>query len=158
MDLGSQSSSGTPVGRWLLHLALLCAFALAPAVRGADLAVRFDGVNDFITFGQAAGLGATNFTLELWFMRQGAGVTTNTGTGGITAVPLLTKGRAQADGSNLDMNYFLGIGTNNVLAADLETFVGGTNQPVVGNTPILNDVWYHAAVTYNGTNWALYLN
>ena len=34
--------------------------------------VNFDGVNDYITFGAAAGtaapgLGVTNFTLELWF-------------------------------------------------------------------------------------------
>ena len=84
----------------------------------ADLALRFDGTNDFVTFGPAPGLGASNFTVEVWFMRQGVGVTTNTGSGGFFAVPLVTKGRAEADGSNVDMNYFLGIATNNALAAD----------------------------------------
>ena len=153
-------SSPDKTNSWLAMsaLAAACFFAFIPGAGAADFALKFDGTNDFVTFGPAPGLGASNFTLEVWFMRQGTGITTNTGTGGITAVPLLTKGRAQADGSNLDLNYFLGIGTNNVLTADLEMFVGGTNKPVAGVTAILNDVWYHAAVTYDGTNWALYLN
>ena len=55
-------------------------------------------------------------------MRTGPGVGTSTGTGGVAmAVPLLTKGRAQAEGSNLDMNYFLGIdAARRVLVADFE--------------------------------------
>ena len=38
-----------------------------------DNALDFDGVNDYVTFGAAPGLGATSFTLELWFMREGPG-------------------------------------------------------------------------------------
>ena len=63
-----------------------------------------------MTFGAASALGATAFTLECWFRRDGAGVTVSTGTGGITAVPLVTKGRGEAESpANLNMNYFLGI-------------------------------------------------
>src|SRR6266850_5129634 len=91
-------------------------FLFSPASRvinaASEYALQFDGADDRVTFGPAigtgpGGLGAQNFTLELWFMRTGAGTSVSTGTGGITAVPLVTKGVAQADGSNLDMNYFL---------------------------------------------------
>ena len=52
----------------------------------------------------------SQFTLECWFRRDGDGVTTSTGTGGITdAIPLLTKGRHEEDGDVRDMNFFLGI-------------------------------------------------
>ena len=126
------------------------------------MALRFDGVNDFVTFGQAsgpAGLGVTTFTLETWFRRDGAGIATSTGTGGVVAVPLITKGMAQAEGNDLDMNYFLGIrATDGVLVADFEDTATGLNHPVAGTTPIANGAWYHAAVTYDGTTWRLYLN
>ena len=66
---------------------------------GRNSGVRFDGVNDYVTFGAAAGtaeLGATTFTLETWFKREGPGVAASTGTGGLTtAIPLVTKGAAR---------------------------------------------------------------
>ena len=81
----------------------------------------------------------------------------------MTAVPLVTKGRSENDGSNVDMNYFLGINsTSNVLTADFEEGAGGPspglNHPISGVTPIQNNVWYHAAATYDGTKWQLFLN
>lgn len=82
------------------------------AARGvpANNALDLDGTNDYVTFGAAPGLGAATFTLELWFRRDGAGVATSTGTGGLaSAVPLLTKGRGEADGDNRDMNYILNV-------------------------------------------------
>jgi hypothetical protein len=144
------------------------AFALAailsvspPALAQSGLA--FDGVNDHVTFGPAPSLGLPNFTLELWFRREGPGVTTSTGSGGVTAVPLLTKGRAESDGSVLDMNWFLGIrGTDSLLVGDFEEGTGqpspGLNHPIVGVTPIRSHVWYHAALTHDGTMWRLWLD
>ncbi len=36
--------------------------------------------------------------------------------------------------------------------------MAGLNHPIAGTTPILNDVWYHAAATFDGSSWRLYLN
>src|SRR5207247_1133900 len=82
-------------------------------------AIRLGGTNAYVTFGAATALGSKTFTLETWFRRDGAGIATFTGTGGVTAVPLVTKGMAEVDNNNSkDMNYFLGIrGTDNVLDA-----------------------------------------
>ncbi len=72
------------------------------------------------------------FTIETWFRKEGAGLTASTGTGGVVAIPLVTKGVAQAEGSNVDANYFLGIlGTTRVLAADFEDTINGGNHPVL---------------------------
>ncbi len=94
-----------------------------PAAPGA-YGLRLTGTtaaNDHVTFGAAPGLGASTFTLETWFRREAAGVAANTGTGGVDAIPLVTKGRGEAEGSNVDMNYFLGIRTSDgVLVADFE--------------------------------------
>ena len=84
----------------------------------------------------------TNFTVETWFKREGPGVSIGTGTGGLTAVlPLVTKGRGEAEASNKDFNYFLGIntaGTSPVLAADFEEGAAGAspglNHPLSGAT------------------------
>ncbi len=150
----------------MLHRLVLLVLALliggAAELRAAS-AVSLDGVNDYVTFGPAPGLSSSSFTLETWFKRSAAGVTVNTGTGGVTAIPLVTKGRGEADGSNLDMNYFLGIrATDNVLCADFEEGAGGVtpglNHPIAGITPIVNGVWYHAAATYDGVKWQLFLN
>ena len=110
----------------------------AAAAPTAATGLQLNGTNQHVTFGPAPGLGSATFTLELWFRRTGTGVTTSTGAGGITnAIPLLTKGRAEADGSNLDMNYFLGLnGTTGVLVADFEDMATGLNHPISGVTAV----------------------
>ncbi|MDP2207555.1 MAG: LamG-like jellyroll fold domain-containing protein [Bacteroidota bacterium] len=136
-----------------------------PDGSSTEYALDFGGTNSYVTFGTASSVGVANFTIECWFKKKGTGRTTYTGTGGITAVPLVSKGRFETDGSTVDMNYFFGLdGATNVLAADFEEGTGSTtpglNHPFFGSTPITNDVWYHAAVTYDTTlkRWQLYLN
>ena len=127
-------------------------------------ALDFGGTNAYVTFGQPSALRLAQFTLETWFRRAGTGVTANTGSGGVVAIPLVTKGRSQsADGGVYDCNYFLGIrGTDSLLCADFEEGTAGAspglNHPVVGVTTIHKGVWYHAAATYDGSSWRLYLN
>jgi acid phosphatase type 7 len=144
--------------RLLLALCLVVPFTLR-----AGGSLQFDGGNDYVTFGQAPGLGLPAFTIETWFKRTGTGLTTSTGSGGLAAIPLVAKGRSEDDGKNVDMNWFLGVrAADNVLAADFEEGASGAtpglNHPVAGTTPIQNNVWHHAAATYDGTRWQLFLD
>ena len=147
--------------RFLFPTALLCLLA-APA--SAQTGLQTNGSSQYVTFGAAPALGAPTFTLELWFRREGAGATTSTGTGGhAAAIPLVAKGRGEADGDTRDMNYFLGIrAADGVLVADYEEGTGqtqpGLNHPIAGVTPIQTGVWYHAAASFDGRNWRLFLN
>ena len=126
--------------------------------------MQLNGTTQYVTFGAAAALGASTFTLETWFRRTGAGVGTSTGNGGIaSAIPLITKGRAEAEASNVDMNYFLGIDSaTNRLVVDFEEGAAGSspglNHPFSGTTAVTSNVWHHAAATYDGTSWRIYLD
>src|SRR6266540_460817 len=142
---------------------------LLPAQLGSSAppptALQLNGSSQYVTFGAAPGLGAAQFTLETWFKRTGAGVGTSTGSGGIaSAIPLVTKGRAEAEGTNVDMNYFLGIdATSGKLVADFEEGPGGAgplgqNHPISGTTLVTSGFWHHAVATYDGTTWKLYLD
>ncbi len=114
--------------------------------------------------GASPGLRSSQFTVELWFKRTGAGVGTSTGTGGIaSAIPLITKGRAEAETAAADINYFFGIdATTGQLVADFEEAQSGAspslNHPVTGTTVVTQNVWHHAAATYDGSTWRLYLD
>jgi len=141
--------------------ALVAAALIVPAA--AFGALSFNGTNQYVSFGTARSLGSPTFTLETWFNWKGGGVATTTGNGGVLAIPLIAKLSAEADGDNRDGNYFLGIRSpDGVLAADMEEgakgVAPGTNHPVVGVTIITTNTWHHAAVTYNGTTWMLYLD
>ncbi len=120
----------------------------------------FDGVNDHVTFGVNPALKLSTFTLECWFKREVGGVGSSTGSGGVSAIPLITKGRGEADSpANINCNYFMGIEVSSgKLAADFEDANTGLNHPAVGRTAIPVGVWQHAAVTFDGTAWTLYLN
>ncbi|MES2594544.1 MAG: Ig-like domain-containing protein [Verrucomicrobiota bacterium] len=144
---------------------------LDPGSIPANTALYFDGVNDYVTMGTALELGvggppANGMTLECWFRKEGAGVTSSSGSGGVAGVPLFGKGRGESDGSNLDCDYFFGITTGGLLVADFETYpatglTAGQNYPITAtNTPISNGVWNHVAVTYDGptATWKMYLN
>ncbi|HET9327831.1 MAG TPA: LamG-like jellyroll fold domain-containing protein, partial [Candidatus Eisenbacteria bacterium] len=135
----------------------------SPLALSAESGLRFGGTNAYVTFGNPAELHLANFTVETWFRRDGAGTASTTGTGGFDGVPLVARGTGESENPAVDMNYYLGIrSSDNVLAADLEEGAAGAapsqNHPVFGVTPIANGVWYHAAATYDGNEWRLYLN
>ena len=88
---------------------------------------------------------------------------TSTGTGGIAnAIPLITKGRAEAETpANLNMDYFLGIdASSGVLVADFEDTRTARTTPSRGTTPVTSNVWHHAAAVYDTATdtWRLYLD
>ncbi len=167
----------SPIRRTLLRgfltvavVATVLPLGATPAHAATNNAVQLDGTDDGITLGPAGSLGASQFTLELWFKRTGTGLTASTGTGGATSiVPLISKGRSEADGTTQDTNYILGISTitgtgggtvANSLAADFEdrTLASNNNNPVFGTTVITQNAWHHAAATFNGSQFCLYLD
>jgi hypothetical protein len=110
-------------------------------VTTSERAMQFNGTTQYVTMGAAPGLDATDFTIETWFRRTGAGTGVTTGSGGIaSAIPLVTKGGAESESpATVNMNYFLGIdASSGVLVADFEEAAGGTqlglNHPVAGTT------------------------
>ena len=128
-----------------------------PAAAGTSL--HFDGVDDHVTMGAAPGLGLAAFTVECWFRWDGEGAAASSGVGGVSAVPLVSKGRGESDGGTQDMNYFLGIRPlDGVLVADFEDMATGLNHPVAGMTRVIDGNWHHAAVSYDGNEWVIYLD
>ena len=133
------------------------------APSGVSGGLALNGANQYVTFGTATNLDAATFTLELWFNWTGGGATASTGSGGVSAIPLIAKARGEYDGDDRDGNYILGIrASDSVLIADFEEGAGGTslglNHPVTGTTAVTPNVWHHAAVTYDGSTWNLYLD
>ena len=129
-------------------------------------ALQFNSLSSqYVTFGSASGLGVTTFTLEAWVKRDAGGTSMGTGTGGLGtgtfpfAYPVLTKGRGEGETpANLNTNYWLGIATTGVIAADFEDTAGGANHPVIGVGTIPVGQWHHIAATYDGQTWRLYLD
>ena len=145
----------------VLALSSLGIMPAAVVLAAAGNGVQLNGSSQYITFGAAPGLDAATYTIELWFKRTAAGVGTSTGTGGIaSAIPLLTKGRAEAETpANLNMDWFLGIdATSGQLVADFEDSANGANHPVTGNAVVSSNVWHHVAATYGSGTWNLYLD
>lgn len=120
-------------------------------------ALRFDGVDDYVSMGVAPELGLAELTLEAWIRREGRGEESGTGVGGVTLVPIIAKGRGESDGSNVDCNYAFGL-HGDVLAADFEDMASGANHPVIGRTAVPEGDWHHVAATYDGSSWRLYLD
>ncbi len=159
----AQTSGARPCAKALKVLfRCLQGLAVGLALTGGAVAqaggLSFDGVDDHVTMGTALGLGAQNFTLECWMRIDGAGVTANSGTGGINVAPLIDKGRGEGDGSNVDCNYIFGVQADNRLAADFEDYNSGLNHPVVGTAVLSTGVWHHCAVTYDGSWWRIYID
>lgn len=103
-------------------------------------------------------LGLAEWTVTAWFKPDSDfGDTTTTGTGGIVAIPIVSKGRSEADTPGLNLNYFLGLTAAGKLCGDFES-TSGTNHPITGGTTIVTDRWYFGALTYDGANLKLYLN
>jgi hypothetical protein len=130
----------------------------------ANTSLLLNGSTAYVRVADAAGLRLATFTLETWFRRDGAGIGTDTGVGGILdAIPLLARGRAEADLAAVDVNYLLGIrASDGVLCADFEEGSAGgapgTNHPILGTTSIAMGQWHHAAATYDGAIFTLYLD
>ncbi|NQW99417.1 metallophosphoesterase [bacterium] len=150
-----------PLGNHLLnaratdHLGFVTRSASVPVnVRPAPGSggLFFDGTDDHVAFGNNPAFRLTTFTLECWFRREPGGTATDSG--GLQAIPLIAKGRADAVGCN----FLLGIdAASGKLAADFKD-QSGENHPLLGASVIPPRVWQHAAATFDGSGWRIYLN
>ena len=146
---------------------------IAPQTPVGPHAVRFDAAWTGAAIAEPTDAFAlSTFTIETWFTRQGPGIGPRadvgvaTGEGGLgSATPLLARGsydpttpRGVLPSPKDRINWFLGIDTETaVLVADFQDS-DGRNHPIVGATALADDVWYHAAATFDGAVWRLYLN
>lgn len=129
-------------------------------VQSAFSAVQLNGNNSFLgASGAATNLGGANFTVTCWFRRLTAGATASSGSGGMTFYPLVCKGVAEADGSNLDAAFMMGLNsTSNTFSADYEDASAGGNHPVFGNTVLASNTWYHGAIRFDSNTFKVFLN
>ncbi|MCP4423331.1 MAG: hypothetical protein GY803_02455, partial [Chloroflexi bacterium] len=137
-------------------------------------ALQFDGVDDCVRLeggavrGSTAALALSNWTLAVWFQKTGYGSRNQeSGAGGLQGMVLIGKGTGESDNKGKDMNYTLGLHkldkdnpstTDWVIAGDFENASDGGNNLVTGTTRIKDNIWYHAAVTYDGTDMKVYLD
>ena len=117
----------------------------------------FDGVDDHVTMGVAPELGLEQFTIEAWVRRDGSGVVTDTGQGGVHVVPIAGRGRGENDDPDKNVNYLFGfVGEN--LGAVFEDNDVHDSHTVISATPVTRGVWHHVAASYDGTTLRLYLD
>jgi manganese-dependent ADP-ribose/CDP-alcohol diphosphatase len=124
--------------------------------------ISFSGSDAYIFAENAPEINLSSFTLECWFMRKDTGISVITGDDSIYAIPIIAKG-IEEDPGVPGMNYFLGIRREgSILVAGFEESASGTspsrNHHITGYTEILMNIWYHAAMTYDGSYIRLYLN
>ncbi len=128
----------------------------------SQTSLEFNGTDSYIQINDNPALHLDNFTLECWIMLSDNGTAILTGIGGVRAYPILARGVEDPD-SLSGVNFFLGIREeDHVLVADFETSPSDSiplfNMPVIGFTSIIEQYWYHIAVTFDGKMMSLFLN
>src|SRR6185503_19113320 len=109
----------------------------------------FNGSSDFIDVADSAELDVFDFTVALWFK-------TNTDYSGSEGA-MANKGGFGSDTAGQNMNYGLWIDTANKLKGGFETSAG-TDRFVTSPRTVNDNLWHHAAVTYNRSTLILYLD
>jgi hypothetical protein len=114
----------------------------AAIVDDTDKSVTFGGgANDRVHV-NAFGISGTGITILAWFKANGFGD---------------DRFVAKATGTNLATAYWsLGTDSSNRLKAQI--MIGGTAQELQPSVNLQQDVWYFAAVTYNGSTMRVYLD
>jgi hypothetical protein len=149
-DASGNSNTGTLINsalagtssNWVAPGGVVSGFT-APSIPASCLgaALNVDGVNDHVVVPNNTSLqvGAGNFTVEFW------------------AKPSQVNGQfhyvVTKDNSNSNMEFLVGIGTNDRWFCNVKglNYIGSTNF-------VTPNVWYHIACTYDGATQALYVN
>jgi hypothetical protein len=142
IDSTSNSNNGTSVG------SMTSGDSVAGKLAGQGL--DFDGVNDFIRFGNAASLQmSTNLTVELWVN----GVSSN------------QQGFVGKGGTTLADNSWL-IGSNtNVLSGSSDVIIANATPAGAGNSKlyragsvVFDSTWRHVALTFAANDLKTFVN
>lgn len=141
-------------------------YASSPVFAAPADSIRLDNVWTYGTAWAGTDTGANiarkyrqkDFTVLCWFRRNTgpAGATVSTGSGGITAFPMVTKGMALAEDPGLNVNYFLGLDSTNHVVCDIEQVDTGTNRPVTGALVCGQDQWHLAVMSFDGEHLTLF--
>lgn len=113
----------------------------------------FDGVDDHVNFGAINAL--PKHTIIAFVRKTGVGVAGITGNGGFgppsptlpSVFPIVSKGTAQAETDNIDINYHLSITETNKIGSDYEQLGTSNNAPFMGTTTIADNAWIMIATT-----------
>lgn len=138
--------------------------AMFLAMTTCSQSLRFTDTS-YVNLGNSASLRLTNFTIEAWIKIEGYGSTTETGStgsgGGQTGVvPIITKGRAEAESASVDINYFLGYRLSDMkLIADFEDNKNSVNHSVVSAATLPMNKWIHVGASFNVSTqtWKLFI-
>ena len=115
--------------------------------------IFLDGVNGEALCPSNAPHDLQEFTLECWFRKEPDG--TPVKIGGYNAIPLVSRGGA----GTASTTFFLGIDTDTGrLIASLDADGTDEEHTIIGKTEVTTGAWQHAAATFDGTLWRLYLN
>jgi uncharacterized repeat protein (TIGR01451 family) len=101
--------------------------------------LNFDGVDDNVTFKNNYNLSTGSFSIETW-------VKPNVINGNKQTIISKRLGTSTADGYDLKL-------VNNIIS-----FNWNNGNSITSPYPINTDRWYHVAVTFNGTNYKLYID
>ena len=129
-----------------------------------DCAIEFGASNAVVTFGNTPALGLASFTVEAWLNRAGHGHGGPTRLGRhLGAIPLVDqgprRGRRPTPSTELLLRDPAPDGRAGApTSRRARRRDAGLNHPVAGATPIALGTWHHAAATYDGTTWRLYLD
>jgi PKD repeat protein len=114
-------------------------------------ALEFDGTDDYVEIPDSSSLDTgTMFSIEAWFKTNDVNKV-DPGTGSETQT-IVMYGWDPADGKNNVLHIMDG-----KLYFAIRGFGTGLDD-LVGTTQIVNNRWYHTALTYDGTTAKLYLN
>ena len=139
--------------------------AVATPSAGAGSAVQLNGSTQYVTFGAAPGAERARPSRS----RPGSGAPARawarrTGTGGIaSAIPLVTKGRAEAETPGQREHELLPRASTPPAARwspTSRTPPPAANHPVTGTAVVTSNVWHHAAADLRRRDrtWSLYLD
>jgi hypothetical protein len=135
------AASGTPNGTYTNGPLL----GMGGAVHDTDTSVRFDGSNDYVTFGDVYDLtGTSNFSLEAW-VKPAAAATAN--------FPMIIS-KYGTSGWNL---YMENNAQPNADAVTFERLASGSDYASTA-TSLQPGTWYHVVATYDGSRMRIYLN